>query len=464
MGALVPDRGETLSQADFLDSRAFGRTEVLSLEMECDRPLVGPWRHPIADVRSVRIGRGIRRDTHLTRDGTLELAVPDRWMSVNHAELRRAGESWIVHDLASKNGTLVHGRRISAAAVLPDELIQIGHTLFRVGHQQLPAEAGVQRSGSGTDTREAIWTSSPALADVLARAGAVAPARISVLILGESGTGKELLAREIHARSGRRGAFVAVNCGAIPSNLVESELFGYRRGAFSGADQDRIGLVQAADGGTLFLDEVGDLSPGAQAALLRVLQEGEVQRVGSQRAEPVEFRVIAATHRALGTLAREGTFRHDLLARLNGLTLELPPLRDRPEDIPVLVAELLRRLAPERTDLKISPAAALALLEYHWPLNVRELEQALKTGVALAGAGVLDSWHLPSAVREPLQPSDGALTNEEARRRDELHDLLRQHRGNVTAVARVLGKRRTQIGRWVKRYGLAPAAFRAKLG
>jgi len=449
----MPDPGETLSQVEGLSVGASERAEVLFLEIECERPLAGPACYPLAGVRCVRLGRARGREGRLTEDGTLVLGVPDRWMSVNHAELRRAAEGWSVYDLASKNGTVVCGTRISEAPLPEDGRLQAGQTFFRLRRQQAtgtPAAPGGYR------------TVSPRFAEVLARAAAVAPARLSVLLYGESGTGKEVLARAIHAQSGRAGAFVAVNCGAVPQNLVESELFGYRRGAFSGADCDRLGLVQASDGGTLFLDEVGDLSASAQSALLRVLQEREVHPVGALRPEPVKLRVISATHRNLDALVRQDKFRHDLLARLNGLTIDLPPLRERTEDIPILIADLLQALAPERGDVRLSPAAAAALLRHDWPQNVRELEQALEAGLALSGAGVVDVSHLPRVVVERDAPAETDLTDDELRRRDELVELLRRHRGNVTAVARVMGKGRTQIGRWISRFGLRPGAYRSR--
>jgi len=183
--------------------------------------------------------------------------------------------------------------------------------------------------------------------------------------------------------------------------------------------------------------------------------------VGALRPEPVKLRVISASHRRLETLVGQGKFRHDLLARLNGLTIELPPLRERTEDIPILVAALLQTLAPERTDVRFSPAAAAALLRHDWPQNVRELEQALEAGLALSGAGVVDVSHLPRAVVKRDAPPEGNLTDEELQRRNELVELLRRHRGNVAAVARAMGKGRTQIGRWVSRFGLRPGAYRS---
>jgi DNA-binding NtrC family response regulator len=299
-------------------------------------------------------------------------------------------------------------------------------------------------------------TLSPALERVLDRARAIAPTRVPVLIAGESGTGKEVLARTIHEMSGRRGTLVAVNCGGISPNLVEGELFGHKKGAFSGADADRPGLVKASDGGTLFLDEIGDLPSSAQAALLRVLQEAEVLPVGGVRPTRLDLRVLAATHRDLRQLVNEQRFRHDLLARLDGVTLRIPPLRQRPEDLPLLIALLLRRLAPERLEVTFTPEAAEALLEHSWPLNVRELEQALAGALALSGRGPIEVAHLPSSVTGISLPDGCDLSLEESRHRDELLEHLRQQGWNVSAVARVLGKHRTQVVRLLERYQIDP--------
>src|SRR5262249_14639280 len=272
------------------------------------------------------------------------------------------------------------------------------------------------------DTRDADGPAaslSPAIAEVVARAKAVATARVPVLLRGESGTGKEVLARAIHRFSSRPGAFVAVNCGAIPSELVESELFGHRKGAFSGAHQDKTGLVRTSDGGTLLLAEIGDLALPAQAALLRVLQEAEVLPVGAARPVAVDLRVITATHRDLDALVRQGGFRHDLLARIDGVTIDVPPLRDRLEDVPLLIAALLIQLAPGRADVTVQPDAAQALLEHDWPLNVRELEQALAGALALSAGGPIERAHLPRALRDDLEAAAARreLSAEEQRHR-----------------------------------------------
>jgi transcriptional regulator of acetoin/glycerol metabolism len=456
----VASEGDTLSQREGFKPKA-QFAPYLFLEIECERPAVGPAGHPLAEFERVRLCRGARRTARKAGDGALEIDVPDGWMSKAHAELIRGKDGWTARDLGSKNGTLVDGDRVQTAELLDQTLIQVGRTFFRFRTDLRvsgPANlVGEELSGSQAGPA----TLSHEFREVVVRGMAVAPSRVSVLLRGETGTGKEVFARAIHNWSGRGGPFVAVNCAAIPQNLVESELFGHRKGAFSGADRDHPGLVRTSHQGTLFLDEIGDLPPGAQGAFLRVLQEGEILPVGGTRPERLDLRVVAATHRDLDQMVRAGTFRRDLLARLSGMVLELSPLRDRPEDVPLLIATLLRKLAPESPDLKLAPEAARLLLEHHWPLNVRELEQALAGALALSGLGTIEREHLPPVLRDPPAEACPDLTEEEVHHRDKLIALLRQHRGNLAAVARVVGKGRTQVVRWIGRYRLDPAAYRS---
>jgi transcriptional regulator with GAF, ATPase, and Fis domain len=288
------------------------------------------------------------------------------------------------------------------------------------------------------------------------------------MLQGETGTGKELAARALHVWSGRAGPFVAVNCGALPEQLAESELFGVRRGAYTGAVEDRPGLIRASSGGTLLLDEVGELPAALQVKLLRVLQEHEVQPVGAAQPVRVDLRVVTATHRDLAALVEEETFRGDLFGRLTGLEVELPPLRDRRVDLGLLIPKLLRRAGAD-PGVRFSREAGRALFRWSWPHNVRELEKALALAVALAGHGRLELAHLPEPVRtapEPrLDPMAGRttrpLSEADVTRRTELIELLRAHHGNVSAVARQLGVARMQIQRWCRRFHLDPASFRA---
>jgi transcriptional regulator with PAS, ATPase and Fis domain len=275
---------------------------------------------------------------------------------------------------------------------------------------------------------------------------------LPLVLLGETGTGKEVAARRIHALSQRPGPFVAVNCGALAPNLVEAELFGHRRGAFTGATENRPGFARTAHRGTLFLDEIGDLPPAAQVTLLRLLQEGEVVPIGDSLPVPVDVRVLAATHRDLGG----GRLREDLLARLSGLTVALPPLRERREDLGLLIAALLRRAGAGASIF--TPEAARALLRHRWPQNVRELQMALQASVLLAAGGPVELGHLPPTVRSAAVdrpvPEELPLSEGEQGLRAELVAQLGAHAGNVAAVARAMGKGRMQIHRWLLRFGL----------
>jgi Nif-specific regulatory protein len=288
---------------------------------------------------------------------------------------------------------------------------------------------------------------------------------VTVLISGETGTGKELAARAIHNNGPRRERpFVPVNCGALSETLLESELFGHRRGAFTGALADKRGLFEVADGGTIFLDEIGDMPPPMQVKLLRVLQEGEVLPVGETVARPVDVRVISATHRDLESATRSGGFRDDLLYRLNAFPITLPPLRERREDIPLLVTRLL-----EQTTLKFGKviercgAKALDLLmSYEWPGNVRELQNEIERAVALAPArGVIEpadlSPHLVRGTGPRIPLPTSAVTLRRARELFELEyvgQVLAEHGGNATRAAKVLGISRVMLQKKIKLYGL----------
>ena len=257
---------------------------------------------------------------------------------------------------------------------------------------------------------------------------------------------------------------MGVNCGAIPPSLVESELFGHVKGAFTGADSAHAGLIKSAHRGTLFLDEIGDLELGAQAALLRALQEREVRPVGSARAQAVDVRVLSATHRDLDALVAKGSFRADLLARLAGFRLRLPPLWQRREDIGLLVSRLLGARRNElSSELQFEPEAARRLFGYQWPLNIRELDNCLRAATVLARGGAIAEEHLPEQLRMALQSPTAEPSRDwsgaEREQRDELIQLFRQHQGNVSAVARQLGKARTQVQRWLKRYQLDPRDY-----
>lgn len=318
-------------------------------------------------------------------------------------------------------------------------------------------------SGGNQAWRAAIVTRSAAMESLLAQAMRVAASDATVCILGASGTGKELLARAIHKASRRAGAaFVAVNCGAIPEGLLESELFGHRKGAFTGAVQERRGLFQAAEGGTLFFDEIGDMPVSLQVKLLRALEEGTVRPVGSNDAVAVDVRVISATHRRLEDLIAAGEFREDLFYRLNVVKLLLPALSERREDIPLLAADSLGRFATryERRRLAISPEAMELLVSAPWPGNVRQLVNVVERSVALSATDVIPA----SLVRQALDAGDSALAPlDEARRafeRDYLARILKITAGNVARAARLAGRNRTEFYRLLERHALTPSMFK----
>jgi DNA-binding NtrC family response regulator len=296
----------------------------------------------------------------------------------------------------------------------------------------------------------------------------------TVLIEGETGTGKEQIARAIHQASvGRTGPLVAVNCAALPENLLESELFGHEKGAFTSAIKERAGRFELADGGTIFLDEVGDVPPAMQAKLLRVLQERQIERVGGTQAIEVDVRVIAATNRSLQKLVKDGKFREDLYYRLHVVKIDLPPLRDRPEDIPLLATHFAEKYAgPGKPPKTVSPQAMEVLLNYRWPGNIRELENAIERAVVTSRDNVIQVENLPPEVLTPSTPKAGFSIDLEKPLPDLLRDVtakverqyiqkaLKKARGNVGRCARICGLSRRSISAKIAEYKLEKSAFK----
>jgi len=422
-----------------------GTYPALYVLVECNRPLEGSLRVSLRDVTHALLGRG--DDRAVSRDGSrCRLDIPDQWMSVEHAELAYALGEWTVRDAGSRNGVIKNGERIAHAPICDGDIIEIGHTVFVFAeHEVEPPTAPAL-----------LHTHHPELATELVALAKLAPSRVSVMLFGETGTGKEVVARAIHAASGRSGPFVAINCSAIPASLIESELFGYVKGAFTGATDSSLGVIRAADGGTLFLDEVAELSAAAQASLLRVLETSEVRPLGAVQAVPVDLRTITATHVRLAT----GRLREDLVARLAGYSVEMPPLRDRRLDLGDITAALLARLAPDATPT-LTRNAVRALVAHEWPHNIRGLAKALETALVLGDGSAIDASHLPPEVRATATDlAPAKLGPRETQRRDQLIALLREHRGNLAAVARELGKATMQIRRWAKKYRIELTDFR----
>src|SRR5712672_4615450 len=318
-------------------------------------------------------------------------------------------------------------------------------------------------SGQMEEWRSELITCSSGMEDLLAQARRVAASDASVCVLGQSGTGKELLARAIHRASPRaERPFVAVNCGAIPEGLLESELFGHKKGSFTGAVADRRGLFQSATGGSLFLDEVGDMPLSLQVKLLRSLEERKIRPVGTYESHDIDVRVVSATHRKLEEWIASGEFREDLYYRLNVVKLYIPAPAERREDIPLLANHSLTKLAERyrRGRLQFAPEAMEILVSAPWPGNVRQLLNVVEQAVALATTEVIPE----SLVRQALDVADTALTPlDEARRafeRDYLVRILKITGGNVTKAARLAGRNRTEFYRLLERHSLEPGMFK----
>lgn len=392
--------------------------------------------------------------------------LEDKEVSRAHAALEPRGEGvFVVRDLGSHNGTFVNGDRIEEKQLADGDVLRFGSHLA-VFQELAPDEFDLlttaQRFPQGAMVGEGVRLL--AVRRGIARAAQV---QVPALILGESGVGKELVAREIHEQSGRSGHFVAVNCAALPQTLVESELFGHARGAFTGAGSANRGLFEEAEGGTLLLDEIGDMPVELQAKLLRALATGEVRPVGTSRARSVDVKLVAATNVDLEQAVRAGTFRGDLYSRLLGATVDVPPLRARREDIPLLVRHFLGR------DVELEADAVEALLVHHWPFNVRELEQTMGLIGDLGQDATLRFEHLPArfhrkrsatgapapapAPEDPLAQIDPGGTPS----RQELVAALEHYRGNIKQVAAFFGRDRRQIYRWAERFDVDPERYRA---
>ncbi|MES1183190.1 MAG: sigma 54-interacting transcriptional regulator [Myxococcales bacterium] len=402
--------------------------------------LVLDWVWPRArldPLQGARLGIG--------RDEAAQLRLDGTGVSRHHAELYRQGPLYVVRDLGSTNGTWLGGRRIEHAPVSPGSVLRVGEWV------------GVfsQRSAEAAEFGELApdLFGGPELAELLVPLRRAAASKLPVLLIGETGTGKERFARATHQLSGRGGPFLAVNCAALPEQLAEAELFGYRRGAFTGAERASPGYFRAAHGGTLFLDEMPDLTPALQAKLLRVLEDGQVMSLGESTSVNVDVRIVSASQRLLRELVAAGRLRQDLAARLNGLELRIPPLAARPADVARMFAQFLKQQCGGRP-----PAVEARLIEalclHDWPENVRELELLTRRLLAVHGhEPSLRRQHLPaelSALNEDAGTAPRSSSPPQGRREHDLALLkkeLETNGGNVKAAAEALGISRQRVYR-----------------
>jgi DNA-binding NtrC family response regulator len=440
--------------AETLEAEGFQVDQVTSGSEATERLREESYDVLIIDVRMPGVsGLEVTRVVH-KRQPSLPIIVMTAFGSIETAvEAIHEG----AFDFISKPMNLAELNKIVARALSQRTLRR--RPLNPPGAQDQPAELGK------------IIGKSPAMLEVYKTVARVAPTKSTVLILGESGTGKELIARAIHEHSPRADKpFVAVDCGALTETLLESELFGHVRGSFTGAVADKKGVFEEAQGGTCFLDEIGGISPNLQARLLRVLQEHEIRRVGGKDWLPVDVRVVAATNQNLSEAVAKGNFRQDLYYRLDVITIHLPPLRERADDIPLLAEHFLKYYSRQsgKSVSAFSDKAMELLCSYSWPGNIRELENAVEQAVALSYQPILTPDDLPREIREQkaarlfsVAPADGQFvfpdtpSLEEVKKRYVLH-VLRGTGGNISASARILNVDRRSLYRMLARYKIEP--------
>jgi DNA-binding NtrC family response regulator len=452
----------------YRDHQAAGArsSDVLYVAFHGHEPSRLPSRHVLDDIDVIELGHGRDRVTRDRKDGArrLHIQVSDKLVSKQHCQLVRARGSMVLRDLGSKNGTLVGGIRTEQCEFAFDQVFTVGHVLCFVRRE--PARDDGAPDLDGSQLRRPVpgqRTFDPAFGAALERVAQVAASPIlSILILGEAGVGKDRIASAIHELSRQPGRYVAVNCGGIAPSLVEAELFGHRRGAFTDARDERLGYFRTADRGTIFLDEIGDLPRATQASLLRALENQEIMPVGDSIPVKVDLRVCSATNRDLEEMVAAGAFRKDLWDRISGFTIAVPALRVRRADLGMLIATLLesKREAP-----RFTPQTATRLFQYPWPGNVRELRSALELMVAMAAGRPISLEHLPDAIRDyrhsaavsPARPATpkarAPLSPEQREKKAWLEQLLREC-GTKAEVARRIGKDRKQVYRMIEDLGI----------
>ena len=418
-----------------------------------------------AEGRVVQITLPTEGNLIVGRGSHADLALEEESISRKHARIV-GGRPPRLEDIGSTNGTRVQGRELAVGTRAPLELgtiVEFGDVIGVVRAREFNDSSVIPRG----DRAHAEPSAEEVVLSVAVRAlydllPVVAPSRLPILLLGDTGVGKEVFARAVHRASGRGdGPFVRLNCAALPEHLQEAELFGYEKGAFTGATNAKAGLVEAAHKGTLFLDEIGEMPLPMQAKLLRVIEQSEVLRLGSVKTKPVDVRYVTATHRDLSAMVEERTFREDLYYRINGVKFRIPPLRSRTEEI-IPLAQRFADLAAG-APVTISPEAQGLLLEYRWPGNIRELKNAVERAVLLSRGGRIEARHFElesasptrtsktSAATEDLQPREvgDAASSDRAR----IDAALAQAGGNQTRAAKMLGISRSTLLRRLDEYG-----------
>jgi DNA-binding NtrC family response regulator len=381
----------------------------------------------------------------------IDLPLTDPTVSRRHASVEVLAGRVRLKDLGSKNGTRYLGARVEAAEIPVGRSFQVGSTTIAVLPQRLPPE----RLAQAPQLQGLVGASVP-MRKLFAELEQVAPTDATVLLHGETGTGKDALARALHALSPRRdGPFEVVDCAGLTAELAQSHLFGHLKGAFTGAVRDADGALERADGGTLFLDSVAELPLAVQPLLLRALESRTFQSIGDDRVRSSDFRIVASTHRDLRAEVRAGAFREDLFFRLAAIVLELPPLRDRPEDIPLLADAFARDVSGQ--PLPLDPASLSLLASYRWPGNVRELRNAVQRAVKLGPSAAVPGLEAPPANPDFHVAREHALR---AFERSYLIALLQRNKGSATAAAREANIARSYLYRMLEEHGIAPRDHR----
>ena len=434
-----------------ISSRAPVRTAQLTV-------LDGPERGLELELPPIGVVIGTER--------TCDVVLTDAFVSRRHCSIAPHAQGFAIVDLGSKNGTVIDGVAVGKVVAPPGVAIRIGKTLV----QLMPADEVVDIPPSTSDRFGALYGESHVMRQVFGLLERASKSNAPILFLGESGTGKELMARGVHDASPRSaGPFVVFDCGASTESLIESDLFGHLKGAFTGAASDRIGAFAAAHGGTLFLDEIGDLPVALQPKLLRMLEAGEVTPLGGRKSERYDVRIVAATHRDVFGEVSRGGFRGDLYYRLAVVEIHVPPLRQRPGDLARLVSMFLERAGSPELAPQVGGAALERLQRYHWPGNVRELRNVITRAVALGGPDD-DFQSLPFVLR-PTSPApevseikadrpfheakDALIARFE---REYLADLVQRAKGNLSQAARDAGLERKFLYKLLERTGLRQKA------